>query len=84
MFHGAHQTFFNESEIKITDRILNYYREYSNITIYAINYYSNIIFPSEKGIKKIYIRIVQNIINTKLYNKKILQFFIILDLIAGL
>ena len=69
-FHGSHETILEKSQIKITDRIINYYKEYSNVKIYAINYYSKIIFPTEKGIKKNAIRIVQNIIDNELYEQK--------------
>ena len=51
-FHAAHESFIEESDIKITDKMIELYKDYSNIKIYAINYYSNLFFPTEKGIKK--------------------------------
>lgn len=65
-FHAAHESFIEESDIKITDKMIELYKDYSNIKIYAINYYSSLFFPTEKGIKKRSIKIVQNIIDTQL------------------
>lgn len=68
-FHAAHESILDESQIKITDRMIQYYKEYDNIYIYAINYYSNLYFPTEKGIKKNSVSIVQKIIDEKFDEK---------------
>lgn len=68
-FHASHECILNESNIKITDRMIHYYKNYSNVKIYAINYYSNLFFPTEKGIKKNAINIVQKIINNEMNDK---------------
>ena len=68
-FHAAHESILDESEIKITDRMIKYYKDYENIQIYAINYYNNLYFPTEKGIKKNAVSIVQKIIDEKFDEK---------------
>ena len=64
--HATHETFLEEKDIRITDRMIELFLKYENITVYGINYYSKIFFPTEKGIKKNAIRIIQKIINKEL------------------
>lgn len=68
--HATHETFMEEKDIRVTDRMIELFLKYENITVYGINYYSKILFPTEKGIKKNAIRIIQKIIK-KEFNDQI-------------
>lgn len=68
-FHGSHQSYLSTNEILITDRMVNLNKNYKNIYLYGINYYSTLTFPTEKKIKKNSVQIVQKIINTLDKNK---------------